>query len=164
MTCTFEKLNLEHRDAVIEIFNYYIEETTAAFREKTVEKEHFQKILEVTRTHPGYAMRDEANKIIGFCLLKPHLSISTFSEVAELMYFIDREYTGRGIGSSALQKLEDEARKIGIKKLLASISSENESSIGFHRKHGFVEYGRFKNIGKKFGRYFSVVWMGKEIE
>ena len=127
MNCTFEKLNPEHRDAVIEIFNYYVKETTAAFREKAVEKEHFSKILEVTRTYPGYAIRDEANKVIGYCLLKPHLALSTFSEVAELLYFIDREYTGKGIGSSALKKLEAEARKMGIKKLLASISSENEN-------------------------------------
>jgi L-amino acid N-acyltransferase YncA len=164
MAYTFEKLNLEHQDAVIEIFNYYVEKTTAAFREKAVEKEHFLNFLEVTRAYPGYAIRDQGRKIIGFCLLKPHLAISTFSEVAELMYFIDREYTGKGIGSSALKKLEAEAIKIGIKKLLASISSENENSISFHRKHGFAECGRFRNIGKKFGRYFSVVWMGKEIE
>jgi L-amino acid N-acyltransferase YncA len=160
----FEKLNPEHQDGVIGIFNYYVEETTAAFREKAVEKEHIIKILEVTKRHPGYAIKDKGDRIIGFCMLKPHIPISTFSEVAELMYFLDREYTGRGIGSLALKKLEDEGRKIGIIKLLAGISSENENSIRFHRKHGFVEYGRFKNIGKKFGRYYSVVWMGTEIE
>lgn len=164
MECIFEKLSLEHQDGVMEIFNYYIRETTAAYREKVIDKDHFLAFLEVTNTHPGYALKDERNKIIGFCMLKPYISLSTFSEVAELMYFIDHEYTGKGIGFLALKKLEDEARKLGIKKLLASISSENENSIKFHKKHGFIEYGRLLNIGKKFGSYFSVVWMGKEIE
>ena len=79
------------------------------------------------------------------------------------MYFIHPDYTGQGIGTLALEKLEVEAKKRGIKKLLADISSENTSSIKFHEKNGFVEFGQLKDIGKKFNKYFSVVYMGKEI-
>lgn len=57
----------------------------------------------------------------------------------------------------------NEAKKIGINKILASICSENDNSIKFHKKNGFIEYGVLHNIGKKFGRYFSVVWMGKDL-
>jgi L-amino acid N-acyltransferase YncA len=160
---TFEKLKSEHRDGVLEIFNYYIRTATSAFREQVVEKDYFQNFLQLGETHPIYAIKAEGGRIIGFCMLKPHIPLSTFAEAAELMYFIDHEYTGRGIGSLALQRLEDDARKIGVKNLLASISSENTGSIEFHEKHGFVECGRFINIGKKFGRTFSVVWMGKEL-
>ena len=163
MECKFEKLSIEHQDDVMEIFNYYIKETTAAYRENTVGKNHFLNFLEVTKKYPGFAIKDDKNKILGFCMLKPHISLSTFSEVAEIMYFIHHEYTGKGIGKQALNKLVTEAKKMGIKKILASICSENNNSIKFHKKNGFIEYGIFKNIGKKYGRYFSVVWMGKEI-
>lgn len=163
MTCTFEKLGPEHRDGVIGIFNHYIRTGTAAFREEVVGEDYYLKFLEVAAAHSGYAIRDERGRVAGFCLLKPHKPLSTFAETAELMYFLGPEHTGKGIGAQALQRLEDEARKSGIKNLLASISSENSGSIEFHRQHGFVEYGRLKDIGKKFGRTFSVVWMGKAI-
>ena len=163
MEFVFETLNIEHQNEVIEIFNYYIKETTAAFRENIVEKEYFLNFLEVTEKYPGYAVKNSDNKVLGFCMLKPHISLSTFSEAADIMYFIHPDYTGRGIGRLALEKLENDSLKIGINKILASICSENINSIKFHSKNGFTEYGRLKDIGKKFGRYFSVVWMGKEL-
>jgi phosphinothricin acetyltransferase len=134
----------------------------AAYREHEVEPDYFLGFLEVGKTHPGYAIVDEAENVIGFCMLKPHIALSTFSQTAEIMYFIDPEFTGRGVGSAALARLERDAKDMGITKILASISSENEGSQNFHRKNGFVEYGRFPDIGKKFGRRFGVIWMGKE--
>ncbi|KYK23909.1 hypothetical protein AYK25_00640 [Thermoplasmatales archaeon SM1-50] len=74
-----------------------------------------------------------------------------------------KDETSKGIGQKALKKLEEEAKKIGITILLADISSENISSIEFHKKNGFKECGRFHHIGKKKGKYFDVVWMEKEI-
>ena len=70
---------------------------------------------------------------------------------------------GKGIGKAALEKLEEEAKKIGIKTLLADISSENTQSIHFHEKNGFRICGRFHNIGKKKGKNFDVVWMEKTV-
>lgn len=40
------------------------------------------------------------------------MAISTFSEIAEVMYFIHHEYTGYGSGSLALNRMEEEAKKI----------------------------------------------------
>ncbi|WP_350445905.1 GNAT family N-acetyltransferase [Anaeromonas frigoriresistens] len=139
-------------------------ETTSAYREKTVGYEHFLKFIDTTDIYCGFAIKNNENKILGFCLLEVYSSLSTFSEVAEIMYYIDKDYTGKGIGTIALKKLEDEARKRKIRKLLADISSDNISSIKFHEKNGFIEYGRLKNIANKFHRYFSVVLMGKELD
>lgn len=52
-----------------------------------------------------------------------------------------------------------EGKELGISNLLANISSLNEGSINFHKKHGFRECGRFKNIGRKFEKDFDVIWM-----
>lgn len=70
---------------------------------------------------------------------------------------------GKGIGKEALSMLEVAAAELGIKKILASISSENSVSLSFHGSNGFVECGRFSRVGKKLGRYFDIVWMSKEI-
>jgi phosphinothricin acetyltransferase len=60
-----------------------------------------------------------------------------------------------------LDYLINKAKEKGITSILASISSLNERSINFHRKNGFIECGRFREIGKKKGKTFDVVYMQK---
>lgn len=52
---------------------------------------------------------------------------------------------------------------MGIKHLVASISSENEASIHFHSNCGFRRAGELSDIGEKLGRGFGVVLMQKDI-
>lgn len=163
MDFIFDDLKLEHQEDVVRILNYYIKETTSAYRENVVENDYFLDLLNDTENYCGYAIKDEKGTMLGFCTLEPYMPISTFSEVAEPMYFIDPKHTGKGIGTVVLKKLEDEARKRGITKFLVDISSENISSIKFHIKNGFTECGMLQNIGNKFGRYFSIVLMEKYI-
>ena len=163
MEIAFEKLEMKHGKEVVEILNYYIENTTSAYREKAVDEDFSLKFLESSDIHCSFVMKNIENKVIGFCTLEPHIAISVFSKVAEVMYFIHHEHTGNGIGSLALKKLEEEARKRGIQKLLADTSDENIGSMSFHRKNGFVEYGRLTDIGEKFGRKFGVVYLVKDL-
>jgi L-amino acid N-acyltransferase YncA len=69
--------------------------------------------------------------------------------------------SGKGIGTKLLSLLEIEGMKKGITNILANISSLNSRSIDFHKKNGFVECGRFKNVGRKKEQLFDTVWMQK---
>lgn len=163
MELTFEKLAMEHQEDVIHIFNYYVKETTSAFRENVVENAFFLNFLDNTKNYCSFVIKDKQCKVVGFCTLEPYESISTFCEAAEPMYFIHPNYTGRGFGSLILKRLELEAQKRNIKKLIVDISSENEDSIRFHQKNGFTQCGRLNDIGRKFGRHFSIILMEKDI-
>ena len=91
------------------------------------------------------------------------MPIETFREAAEVMYFIHTDYTNKGIGKAALNKLEEDAKRLGIKKIVANISDDNQRSIEFHNKNGFIEYGRINRIGNKLNRYFGIVYMYKDL-
>jgi L-amino acid N-acyltransferase YncA len=160
----FEKMMPEHENDVMEIFNYYAQNSFAAYPKGRVPNKLFFKFLEIGKTYPSFVIKSGDGVVIGFCLLRPYNPFAAFKETAEVSYFIKHEFVGRGIGKSALMKLEDEAKKLGIKHLLADISSENNESIKFHKRNGFNQCGKFDNIGKKFGKTFSVVWMEKEIK
>jgi phosphinothricin acetyltransferase len=111
--------------------------------------------------YPALTVKDEQGYILGFGMLRAYNPFPTFSHTAEITYFIKPEYTGRGIGKRILDYLLDKARQKGITSVIASISSLNEGSIDFHKKNGFVECGRLKEIGKKRGKTFDVVYMQK---
>ena len=164
MSVKFEILSEKHQNQVIDIYNYYIEKSYAAYPEKKVPYEFYSIMLEKTQGYPAFAIIDEnESNVIGFCYLKPHLPWSTLRETAEITYFIDPKKVGHGIGKEALNLLEKNGKALGIRQILASISSLNEQSLIFHLKNGFKECGRFTNVIKKNNVYFDIVWMQKEI-
>jgi len=146
---------------VIDIFNYYIEKTFAAYPSQKMPYEFFDMFLQLTRGYPSVTSHDSTGRLLGFGMLRAHNPITVFRRTAEVTCFVHPEYTGQGIGSQMLAHLEDKGKIQGINVILASISSLNEGSIRFHSRHGFVECGRFRNVAEKNGTIFDTVWMEK---
>lgn len=161
MVFSVSPISSRDRQGIMDIFNYYAENSFAAYPEKKLPYEAFDVFVQVSRGYPTGTVTDEDGKIIGFGMLRVHNAMPVFSQTAEATYFIHYEHTGKGIGSLLLSYLERKARQMGIKNILASISSLNPGSIAFHAKNGFEECGRFRNVGKKNGRDFDTVWMQK---
>ena len=154
----------DDKDAVLSIFNYYIENSFAAYRENKVDSDFFQQFKKMASGYPFYVVEIPGDRIIGFAFLHGYSTEPCFNRAAEITYFILPSYTGKGIGRDLLDMLISDSRKIGIETLLAHISSKNQRSIDFHKQNGFEECGRFVNIGKKFGEDFDVVWMQKFLQ
>jgi L-amino acid N-acyltransferase YncA len=151
------------RQEIIDLFNHYVVNSFAAFPERPVPYSFFDLLMEAAAGYPTVTARDAHGRLIGFGLLRPHNRMPAFARVAEITYFLAPDSTRQGLGSQILADLERQARARSIATLLAPISSLNEPSIAFHRKHGFVEVGRFRQIGQKMGQLFDVVWMQKTL-
>jgi phosphinothricin acetyltransferase len=166
MTYRYEPLDETHRVPVIDIFNHYIAHTFAAYPDgdELVPYAFFDRLLEMSRGYPAYAVRDGAGSFVGFGLLRPYRPGRAFRRCAELTYFIAPEHVRCGVGTALLDRLKGEARAQGVCTLLASVSSRNEASLAFHQKHGFAERGRLRQIGEKLGKTFDVVWLRLDIE
>jgi phosphinothricin acetyltransferase len=154
-------MSLGDRNAVIDIFNYYVQNSFAAYPEKTVTYEFYDTLLKMCHGFPNGVIRNKSGTVVGFGMLRPYNPISTFSTTAEITYFIKQTRTGLGLGTALLEHLINEAKKRGIKSILASVSSLNKGSMRFHTRHGFVECGRFRNIGLKQEKVFDVVYFQK---
>jgi L-amino acid N-acyltransferase YncA len=163
MDIGFEHLSEIHREPVIDIFNYYVENSSAAYREEKVDYQFFDNFVSDDGVISSYAVLDKEKKIIGFCTLEFYKNISTFRTLGDVMYFLKPEATGKGWGKTVLQKLEVDAARKGLKKIVVDISDGNSRSIEFHRKNGFHEYGRLHNCWEKHGKKIGIVFMEKDI-
>jgi L-amino acid N-acyltransferase YncA len=163
MKIRFERMAEGDREAVIDLFNYYIENSFAAYPEKKVPYGFFDRFLELTKGYPAFTVRDEESedRVFGFAFLRAYHPMREFLRAAEITCFIEPGYTGRGIGANLLGRIVDEARGMGIDTILANVSSLNESSLRFHERHGFAECGRFMGVAKKKGQDLDAVWMQK---
>ncbi len=163
MNCTVRKLKDDDGKVVVDIFNYFVENSFAAYPQRKVGLEFFYRLRELAAGYPFYVAEDKEKGVIGFGLIRPFLNLETFKKAAEITYFILPDFTGKGLGKRFLDRLTADARKIGIKVLIANISSLNQQSINFHEKYGFEKCGHFKSIGTKKGRKFDVIYMQKFI-
>ena len=159
MDYSIKQINKDDRKPLIDIFNHYIENSFAAYLETRVGYDTFDRFLQLSEDYPRASLRDSNGKLIGFGFLRAYHFAPAFSKTAEITYFIHPDYTGKGLGRSLLNHILVDAKRKGLKNILASISSLNPWSISFHQKNGFRESGRFRNIGIKNGRSFDTIWM-----
>jgi L-amino acid N-acyltransferase YncA len=162
MEYKFRKVNEKDAAQVIDIFNYYIENSFAAFPDQALSYDIFGPLLAMTSGYPFYVIEDKTG-ILGFGFMGRYHPSGVFDRVAELTYFILPPHTHKGLGTKLLNMLVNEARDLGIETLLANITSLNQASLDFHIANGFEECGRFVRIGKKHNADFDVVWMQKFI-
>lgn len=163
MTYRLEPMAEAHRRPVIDIYNHYVEHGFAAYPELPVPYTAYDRFLDMTLGYPAVVALDEAGGVAGFAFLRPWHHAATFRRTAEITYFLAPAHVRRGLGRQMLDHLVEAGRALGVDRLLASISSHNAESLAFHCKHGFVECGRFPQVGRKFGRDVDVVWMTRSI-
>jgi L-amino acid N-acyltransferase YncA len=157
----------EARDAdrrqIVDVFNYHVRNSFAAYPDTEAGLGFVDALRNMAKGFP-FLVIEVDQRVVGFGLMRRYHNYETFKRTGLLTYFLLPEYTGLGWGSELLDRLIREAVARGMDNLLASISSRNEQSLAFHKKHGFVECGRLRDVGVKFGKSFDVVWMQKRVE
>ncbi|MDD1728554.1 MAG: N-acetyltransferase family protein, partial [Methanospirillum sp.] len=131
-------ISVSDGEEIIELFNYYVENSDAAFPENPVPVGFFEQIRSLLPHYPTVTAKDTDGIVIGFGMLRPYNPMPGFRQTAVISYFIHPRYTRMGIGSQMLLFLEDNAKENGIISILAEISSRNTGSIRFHEKNGFI--------------------------
>jgi L-amino acid N-acyltransferase YncA len=149
--------------AVIEIYNYYILNSTATFHSEKLTKKDLEEFLFVAHPkYPSFLIKDN-NEIIGYCFITQYKKRQAYDRSAELSIYLKPEFTGMGIGPVALSYLEAAAKKAGVHVLVGTLCGENHASIRLLEKSGYSRCAHLKNIGEKFGKVLDVVVYQKEI-
>lgn len=69
-----------------------------------------------------------------------------------------------GIGTKLMGALIDAARASGKHAMIAAVDADNEASIRFHERLGFVEVARMPEVGAKFGGWRDLVLLQLRID
>lgn len=154
----------EDAAAALRIFNEHVANGFAAYPEDPAPETFIVNLFRSAASYPAFAAKEAGGRLVGFGLLRPYSPVPVFAQTAVTTIFLASEHTSRGLGAAILERMLSEAQGLGVTKVLAHISSRNPGSIAFHRKHGFVECGRFPGIGTKRGKLFDVVWMVRSLK
>lgn len=159
----FEEVKEEHLPALLEIYNYYVSNSTATFHIEPIGLDEMKGIVFFDNPkYKAYAIIDDRD-ICGYCILCPFKKREAYDITAEVTIYIRHDHAGLGIGSAAIRHLENLAAKNGIHSLIAVICGENTASIRLFEKNGYEKCGHLREVGMKFGRMLDVVYYEKII-
>ncbi len=145
--------------AIRNIYAPYITNTTITFEyEIPTEEEFAQRMQNIAHTYP-ILICEVDSRIIGYAYGATFKPRTAYQWVAESVIYLTQDSLSRGIGKSLYHALIEVLRLQGICQAIAVVTSENEKSLDFHKKMGFVPSAKLKNVGFKFGQWLDVDWL-----
>lgn len=163
MKITFQPITKDNISSALEIYNWYIVNSTATFHLKEVDEHDLSRMVTIGHKKYQSFLIFFGNEVCGFCYLSQFRYKEAYDKSAEITLYIKQGFTQKGIGKSTLLYLENIAKQLSICNLVAVITAENTSSIYLFEKANYFKVGHLKNIGVKFGKPLDVVSYQKEI-
>jgi L-amino acid N-acyltransferase len=77
---------------------------------------------------------------------------------------VREDHWGSGVGRRLMSQLLESAQSLGKHVMEGAVTGENEASIRFHERLGFVEVARMPQVGAKFGRWLDLVLLQKRLD
>ena len=115
-------------------------------------------------TFPLYMVTYE-KKVIGYGTLTPYRpGRQAMRSIAEVSFFIDEKYQGKGYGKILLQYIINDCRRVKIKTLIAILLDVNKRSIRLLKEFGFKKWGYFPDVVEFDNKTCGQLIYGKKIQ
>lgn len=160
----------EDAKALLDIYSYYVEHTAISFELTTPSLSEFKNRMNDIQKHYPYLIIEQDGQIKGYAYAHLFVGRDAYSYSAETTIYLDHDSQRCGLGRKLYEALEDRLKQMGIINLYACIGvplEEDEyltnNSRDFHSHMGYRTVGTFKNSGRKFNKWYSMIWMEKLI-
>lgn len=160
-------------EALTAIYNHYVRETAITFDTAIFTPEERRPWL---LSHPEdgphrlvVATDAESQQILGYATSSPYRPKPAYATSVETSVYVapdsTRGGTGgrRGIGTLLYRALFDALAGQDVHRAYAGIAQPNEASTRLHERFGFTHVGTYREVGRKFGRYWDVAWYEKPL-
>lgn len=163
-------VRIEDAPELLALYRYYVENTAISFEITTPSEDEFRdRITKITQKYP-YLVIERDGRIEGYAYAHAFIDREAYDHCCETTIYLRHGSQRHGLGRALYEALEKKLKKAGIISLYACIGIPEKddeyltsNSAEFHRHMGYKTVGVFKNSGRKFGRWYSMIWMEKVI-
>ena len=140
----------EDAKALLDIYKYYVEQTTITFEYETPSVEEFERRIENTLKKYPYLVEEEDGKIYGYTYAGPFKERAAYDWSVETTIYVDKDARGKGIGKKlykALEKILGMQNIINVDACITYPEQEDEyvtkNSAQYHTHLGYHMVGDF---------------------
>ncbi|WP_416981520.1 GNAT family N-acetyltransferase [Streptomyces sp. T028] len=154
-------------EALTSLYNHYVRETPITFDTAVFTPEERRPWL-LSHLEDGpyllkVAVDADSQEILGYATSSPYRVKPAYGTSVEVSVYLRPDAGGRGIGTLLYKALFEALAGEDLHRAYAGIAQPNEASTRLHERFGFRYVGTYREVGRKFGRYWDVAWYEKEL-
>jgi L-amino acid N-acyltransferase YncA len=151
----------EHMPAVAAIFAHYVNDTAITFEMLAPSTEDWcAKLRDLELSGWPFLVATIDSHVVGYAYVTAWRPKPAYRHTVENTIYLAPEHTGRGYGQRLLKALLTLARAADARQVLAVIADTDTAvSLALHRRAGFEDVGRLRNVGFKHGLWIDTVLM-----
>src|SRR5688572_13869358 len=146
--------------AILAIYNDVIATSTAVYREDPASLDDRLEWFNARRgqSYPILVAADDAG-ILGFASYGDFRSWPGYRFSVEHTVHVRADERGRGVGTTLMHELIARAIQQHKHVMIGGVDADNEASLRFHERLGFVRAARLRQVGFKFDRWLDLVFV-----
>ncbi|MFF9626165.1 GNAT family N-acetyltransferase [Streptomyces griseosporeus] len=158
-------------EALTEIYNHYVRETAVTFDTVAFTPEERRpwllshpedgpyRLMVATEADPTR----NSQRILGYATSSPFRAKAAYATSVEVSVYLRPDAGRRGIGTLLYKTLFKALSGEDVHRAYAGIAQPNEASARLHERFGFRHVGTYREVGRKFDRYWDVTWYEKDL-
>ncbi|MFF4557618.1 GNAT family N-acetyltransferase [Streptomyces sp. NPDC001422] len=154
-------------DALTGLYNHYVRETPVTFDTVAFTPEERRPWLlshpEDGRHRLMVATDTDSPAILGYATSSAFRVKPAYETSVEVTVYVAPDAGGRGVGTLLYTSLFAALATEDVHRAYAGIVPPNEASVRLHERFGFHHVGTYREVGRKFGRYWDVAWYEKDL-
>ena len=148
---------------ILAIYAPYVTDTTFSFEYEVPALEIFaQRFQSITAQFP-WLVWEENGMVLGYAYAYAPFARAAYQWCCEPSIYLTPQAQGRGIGRKLYTVLEALLTMQGYQLSYAIITSENLTSLAFHKAMGYSFLADFPGCGYKHGRCLGITWLQKRL-
>jgi len=165
-TMTIRPATLADLPRLTEIHNHYVQNTHITFDVRPFAPEQrvawFHEHSDGSR-HRILVAEEDGVGILGYTASGSFRTKEAYETTVEVSIACKPEAAGKRIGTQLYEELFTLLGHEDVHRVVAGIAQPNPASNALHQRFGFKPIGTFTQVGRKFGKYWDVMWMEKEM-
>ena len=146
---------------ILDIYSYYILNSTISFEEEVPSAEEFQRRIEEISSQYPFIVAASGVEITGYAYATKFRNRRAYRWATEVALYVDVRHQQKGIGKKLLGALLDILQKLWYYTAYAVITLPNEPSTKLFESFGFKNTVSLKQVGYKHGKWCDVDIMEK---
>jgi phosphinothricin acetyltransferase len=149
-------------DAIARVYAPHVESSYASFEEVAPDASTMAERMAAPPQLPWLVAEDDG-EVVGFAYASHHRVRPAYRWSVDSSVYLDARASGRGVGTALYQRLVPILVELGYVNLFAAIALPNDASVRLHQAQGFVEIGRYRDVGFKLDAWHDVAWFQRPL-